>query len=503
MKAIKYLQYCWMCFIFLIFQPKWGHAANESTLNPGAIVITLSNYAGLGYLGYAQTLSYIIRDSFPDQKIQIIADVYHKESINIFSFPENTELLVFCSLCKRDNQVEEQAESWLRSASQIILISQLLLEHPSDQFDNRIEINKISGLDTNKLSYHHLSEFISDFRYITSSKWTQKKDIDTLWKTYWKACFDSIKPTQLNKSLIFQGIYSEQQIAKALLRGLQHKLTINEILNNYAPNDSNKFSLKMGFTSGEGILVLPELLNKVKNKSFNTDYQNLRDKYPQLQNILDFASNGFYMSYIHNHFKLAEFITMASLIDGEMDTLVFTNQDSEFLHDKTSSWVFSDNNIRKVEFIDLTIPDNNRTKPEEFFFETDQPQKKVVKVVRLPKITDQYEYLSLFYYSKPVVGTTSNSTLFNAIAMDKLPFYSHHTNFQLNVNDSLAVLDSSSGLTPFFSNKINPQEKALIVKQYMEKIPAWSKQVLKKRLLNQVFIDKIRENLSLPAANSN
>ena len=61
------------------------------------VVIAVWNMKNLGYFSYAEAMSHIIREAYPNQKIQIIAEVQNKMSdFDHFSFPEGIETIVFC-----------------------------------------------------------------------------------------------------------------------------------------------------------------------------------------------------------------------------------------------------------------------------------------------------------------------------------------------------------------------------------------------------------------------
>ena len=255
-----------------------------------------------------------------------------------------------------------------------------------------------------------------------------------------------------------------------------------------------KTGFRMGLDEGQGMLVQPKIYRKIKDidgAGFTADYQQVKNSHPELAVRLDNTANSFYMSYIHDPSKLAEFIAMAALIDGDQETLILTNQDSSFLEAPESKALLVDARISKIEYTDLKVPAPNGNSMIERSFNDEPRLDKIVRVIRLPRILNHEQYLSLFFYSKPVVGVTGNSTLFHAIAMGKLPFYAQNLEIQSEVNQQLADLDKTGKLKPFFNNKASPLIKADVFRKYSEEISSWAKWIVENRSLSQVVVKKM------------
>lgn len=478
MKWFKAVSLCWMaCLVAQPAQPAQVLTEADS-VDPGTVVITVNNHANLGYLGFAQTLSRIVRNALPERKIQIVAEVSDAEMVELFRFPndDRTELLVLKEGSQNSETGREKvmlANRWLSEAGHVLRVSHTFyLDYPPHLRSRTSLFRQICNI-LDSLPYEQFVEYFQEYQTIAQNAGIgiSKK----MWRQYWRQHFSGIASEEPGENRTVEYLF-----AKYKRPDISHDFSYSASLGVFA----------MGLGDGQLMPVLPELYNRESQQvesSFRQSYQNLKDHYPQLREVLDSATNGFYMSYIHNPIKLAEFITMAALIDGVKDTLVLASGGGHCLEDEISQYLLSEHH---VELIDLT----NQMKPRTRVFNQKTPgdYQKMVQVVVLPKINEPSEYLSLFYYSHPVVGTTGNTTLFNALAMGKLPFYSPNLSVQFFVNKQLALQDASSSLAPFFSNLLRPEEKAEIVRRYSTLIPGWAARIVQKKSLNQHLIDAIR-----------
>ena len=489
MKWIKEVAFCWVICLVIIIQAPLAVAETDLASPGGTVVITVSNVANLGYLGYAQTLSQIVRAAFPERKIQIIAEVFRAEAENVklFRFHDDdcTELLVIPYGFRNHEERQEQvklANHWLSEAGHILRVNFIIgLEYPFHLQSKTYSFQQIWGSTLDESSNQQLFEYLEEFQSIVRSV---KAPEETIWPLYWRQHSSCVAEAVSDENQTIESAHAQCKESKALLKAERNTFKLPEMM--------LKTFYSMGLGAGQYMPVLPEFYNvsQQDDSSFRQSYKNLKQHYPGLGEILGSSTNGFYMSYIHNPIKLAEFIVMAALIDGDQDTLVLATGKGRRLEDEISQYLFSEYRIGKIELIDLTRQEETMIKV--FNKNTYADYQKMVRVVVLPKINDPSEYLSLFYYSHPVVGATGNSTLFNALAMGKLPFYAPHLDVQFLVNEQLAQQEASSPLAPFFSNLLRPEEKADIVRQYSTLIPDWAARIVQKKSLNQHLIEAVR-----------
>ena len=187
------------------------------------------------------------------------------------------------------------------------------------------------------------------------------------------------------------------------------------------------------------------------------------------------------MAYMHETEHFAEYFAITSYLETDTTLWILTNIRSFQLEESEFRKKLVQEGIGYISFYDL-----KENLSEEIVLDSGSQRR--INIVRLPQIDDDDAYTSLFAMSQMPLGVTGNQSLFLAISLGKIPYYSVNTAKQIHVNEQLAAFDPSGQLAAFFQNKYAPRKKAEIIRQNHSQAKAWSEQILEKKLANRILL---------------
>ncbi|MCW7551435.1 hypothetical protein NX722_02010 [Endozoicomonas gorgoniicola] len=265
-----------------------------------------------------------------------------------------------------------------------------------------------------------------------------------------------------------------------------------------------RYRVNLGLGPDEdGMLLEPQLLKKAEHGmplAFTDDFNRAMVEYPELAHFINLTranSSGstprYYMAYQHVSRNFAEFIAIASHLEGDSaEAWILSNMDDTFLESQIMTEFLIDEGVGKLIYYPPSAS------PRETILKEDG---RVVHFARLPFLKDDL-YYALFAYSQPVVGVTSNHSLFIAMTLEKLPIYLPYTPLQNDVNRHLSQLDRL--FRSLFISGMKPAETARIILANQTSIASWSKNIVALKSANAQLISMIEHyegrRGSLPAS---
>ena len=252
-----------------------------------------------------------------------------------------------------------------------------------------------------------------------------------------------------------------------------------------------KYRLNLGLGPDEdGMLLEPKLLKKADHGmplAFTDDFNRAMEEYPELAHFINLTranSSGnaprYYMAYQHVSRNFVEFIAIASHLEGDSaEPWILSDMDDTFLESQIMTQFLIDEGVGKLIYYPPSASPRETILKEEG---------RVVHFARLPFLKDDL-YYALFAYSQPVVGVTSNHSLFIAMTLEKLPIYLPYTFLQNDVNRHLSQLDRL--FRPLFISGMKPAETARIILANQASIASWSKNIVALKSANAQLISMI------------
>lgn len=496
--------------------------SQSPSMNPdGVITVTVKDVAQIGYAAYAHAIIQILAHEFPERKLRMIMECseYAKERFKkAFSFPEGTEVHYITDYS--DATIRNKVEDWLEEASVIIQAATTITaldnnnKYKSLYFgqmglkggDGYVGHDELIGLLTNFLSVHNSlpppAEGRNNREQFTRQFWIRTGFFQPL--TDGQVTMTENKDSEQTVNHWIEGGYfnpdqSGENDSAELCRQNPPGDTLPE--NSYTFDTE---ALYFGLSKREiGILIKPSIL--LEETEYKTDaddfespyelqFEKLLHTHPELDEYIGFSADypKFYMSYMHNKLSIAEYYAIVSHLNPEKAPVILTNTDT-FMLDGMVMALLARQGVGKIFFTDLTKKDYFGKRIELEF--TLSENTRSIHLIKIPFIKDDDLYLSLFAQSASPVGVTGNMSLFSAIALGKLPFYDVNFPFQAQVNKNLARFDESGQLHPFFSNTVDPELKAEVVRNSEEAIAQWSKNILAYKSANRLLTDFVHWSL--------
>lgn len=474
------------------------------TSNPeGSITIVVNVRKHLGYIAYAQSLVDVFIEAFPDHPVKVIIESsVVKPKPEFMLIPSRAEVMHLHYGGDKHNY--DMAQQWLAQSSIIFSAASAIRDiekfkhfkisqlghnltingeghYIRSLIDNYLSLNKSinnengSGIDPEEflirtgyggsdLSSH---EWMSDHENETKKEDFIRRVDELVLEDQQIRDFKSLDPMSWSHTLFREG-------------GIEVPIPIG-----------------LG-DKDVGIILRPSLIKKT-NSQWDKYFEILTKSNARLSELFLASSvNGgvnesvkphYYMAYLHSDLNFAEYISTINYIEGDRDAWIFSNISDKTLYSERFQKFLVVNGISKINYTNLQVEASGTVS-----IPLTEKQGSTVNLIRLPKIKGEDLYSSLFANSQNPVGTTSNQSLFNAIALGKLPFYSPYITLQANVNLHLARFDMSGRLQSFFSNLIDPKEKARVVMEEKDQIDLWLKNVQQKSA-NSFLIDLVKKKL--------
>ena len=324
-----------------------------------------------------------------------------------------------------------------------------------------------------------------------------KKMIETSFRFPDKTEIEIIKPGEKDDKITQWAEESSLIIAGAALGKINNVkfdcLIVIQV--NYKPESGQGCSTKISTglaPKNAGILAKPAVLQKQKidnQLGFYSDFQRLLESSPELKTLLSrtvttgsgLSDYHYYMAYIHQTEQFAEYFSLVSYLEAGDSPWIFSNIRPDQLKDREFKKTLIKEGVDHISFYDL-----KENISEDILLGSGS--RRHINVVRLPQIDDDDAYTSLFAMAQMPLGVTGNQSLFLAISLGKIPFYAVNTDKQLYVNSQMAAFDPSGLLADFFQNGYAPKAKAAVIRQHQSKAKAWSQQILKKKLANNILL---------------
>lgn len=461
------------------------------------VTIYADQVANLGYVAYAQTLSEIIRERFPQQKLRVI--IHHcsedYEKINrSFRFHPDIELMLVDY--DADELQKKWIEDWLDEASLIFTISTNL---PGSYDKERFYINLNQLGFTGELTIketERLNQLVLEYRQFMDLAPEDTNFINDFFMSRVRERISIIKQNPNISNLTIPA----HDITRQIIAAHQDKDELSqETVELELPRKITDSQLHLGPSPmSAGILISP-ITRELSRTSSKIDYLQLNSLLektePAVATLLDkyartpWGEYRFYMAYMHNWLKIAEFIGIVSYLEPETTPVILANFGGDLFFTEYFTQLLAKFGIAEVHTT------NAETNAEEVF-RTSLSAGRSVRLIQLPQIKDQKAYASLFAFAQNPVGVTGNQSLFMAIGLGKIPHYDINLSQQRTINDFLAGFDSTGLLNPVFNNRINPEEKARAIFESEEASKDWVSNILKHKTANDAIETYVRLTLS-------
>ncbi|MGB1271282.1 MAG: hypothetical protein ACPG5T_04345 [Endozoicomonas sp.] len=476
-----------------------------------SVTILASPINGLGYEAYALTLSHFIHFHFPDWRIQVvIEDVsgrLRKQTANdksLFHYPDTAEVFYLSSSYSSEKQAylhpeadKAKVQQWINESFITLLAAEARFQGINIPYYNCIDVQQINTpLSFLSASADSQLEMIRNHRSLQKSMSLTAEVLslpDTsgigygFLKNYWLDRTDiSMEDLSVLSSLMASG-----QSSKDIQQQIEQHRHSNQP--HYSRGCQCQYSLATGFSrQSDGMLVDPlvrEKIKKGKNISFTNTVKKLEKVVPDFAKLMATLPSEppdspprYYMAYKHGALDLGEFLAIVSYLNGQdTESWVMANIDERSVfRGELFSRLLGAHDIARVIYHELN-------KPVKEIATHPKGEGATVHLVKLPQLSDEL-YTEMLMHAQPVMGTTSNHSLFLAITLGMLPLYSPHTSLQSGVNEHLAHFDHSGHLKPVFSNLITPTEKARAIQQHSHQFTEWKRNLLNEKEANQLLL---------------
>ena len=501
--------------------------------NPdGVLTVVTSNTYDMGDTAYAQVITELLAEAYPERKIRIIIETTPENKHNLertFRFPKNAEVLILVVDEEPDKNLPLALE-WQDNASLIIMASSPI----SPLSGKKHQYISFSQLDTppkNRVSeIQDLTNSLENFHDLDQALAMDKETRAAFSELYWNTRLngdswqmelaDNFQPL-LNSGKSFyniaEKILPQCSFEQSLPFDTDIDVSVNDIVDSILGNDdddedetaqnidltffSTSSKSRFGLDSDNlGILLKPSLLKLIQKSPeapLHEPFMTLLSDYPTLASYLqrttvssDQSKNGqptFYMAYMHSLLSFAEYIAIVSHLNPDTTPVILSNISKTTLQDPVFTEFLAHQGISRIIYTNLK---GNPATPADEAFDISNKGKEV-HLITLPVIPDDTQYLSLFAHAEQPVGITGNTSLFNAIALKKIPVYDTRHSFQKGVNESLKRFDVSGHLHAVFDNRIQPQAKAEAIKLARENVDAWAEHILNNKLANQMLVTMV------------
>ncbi|MRI33866.1 hypothetical protein EOPP23_12800 [Endozoicomonas sp. OPT23] len=471
----------------------------------GILTIATNNTYDLGDSAYAKIITELLIKAYPDKKIRVIIEASNENIKNIkatFHFPSSVETLVFV---EGDEEEETTVAQWLNEASLIIVASTLITALHSGRHQY-ISFQQLSNTPTTmQQSIETLTEMLENYYALYQqlpTDWGTRHDLE---RNFWgnrSEYYPKLREVldypdeHLSNTEAVHGIAkdiiascsSDSDCSEYFQTKSGKTVTENEDLTRQ-PASSSTFGFE---PDNLGFLLKPSLLKSLESSTtipLANEFQELLSDYPAISRlILNTDKNpDFYMAYMHNTLGFAEFIAIVSHLTAESTPVILANVSRKELENSVLKQLLANNGISEV--IHTNLKDKPRNSQDEVY--NIGYGGKRVHIVTLPIITDDLRYLSLFSHARHPVGVTGNLSLFNAVALKKVPYYDITHGFQSGVNDSLKRFDQTGKLHGVFDNRFLPLQKARAIESAKNSVNAWADDIMETKLANQLLLSMI------------
>ena len=456
----------------------------------GPVVIYIEQTGNLGFVAFGYSLAEVIRERHPDSAIRIIIKVKPNKYSYVskaFDFEQIGDPIkvAYVTGAEPDSQ-KALLKRWLTEASIVVSAASRPAKYVSDDFFcvNVAQIGAIN--EPAEAEEEKLNRLVPDFRQLSSM-------INGGIREFQRAYFSSI--TRYGEQSVF---YDAQQFnisapANQMVRAARQEMKqmISEAFKQGITDKGNILSVQCGqlvagfSPTAMGMLERPSY--QPLRESYNTQdglFPELLLESPTLNQFLkQYAGSNphYYMAYMHNWLPMAEYLATVSYLEPDAEPLILGNFSDWILTHKDLQEILRQHGIAGIYWHDLV----NGHEPTVISF--DNSDGRYLRVAKLPPIKNDKLYQSLFVMSENPVGVTGNQSLFMAIALEKLPFYDVNKVTQVDVRSHLANFDTSGLLRGFFSEQVNPEYKASIVKKGKGAIVDWSQSVRQNKSINDVL----------------
>ena len=486
-----------------ILHDEWNHPdkAHKTTLlqylalrpaeikSSGPVTIYAYNFAQLGYVAYAQTISEIVRNHFPEQKIRVIIHSDLNDIDNIFrsvSFAPEAEVLF---VPQEDPSGEARIDAWLDEASIIFSIGTNL---PNRFYVNIVQLS--ARLEKTGKQVETLARAIAEYREYSDIE--PREQIGSFRLDFFEGRVDIDSSLIEQADHILDPTVSTIDAAKDIIKKSRRPSpAIKHTGSGFFLAQITSFFLKMGFSSSSAGMLVSPLIAKLLPISLESPIfelpEELRKNAPEVAQLLDREaysdSTGyrFYTAYMHNIFSIVGYIATVSYLEPDSTPVILSNFESYIFQTTFFETFMKRFGIGRIRYSNLNTQ-------EEDLFDFGLPEGKAVHIIYLPKIKDDMSYYSLFAMSANPVGVTGNQSLFSAITLRKIPFYESHYSSHRTIAPYLATFDDSHLLSPVFLNSSAPQEVAHVISRYSYLGQRWANNILAKKNANDLINTYVR-----------
>lgn len=483
-------------------------------VEPQAVIIT-RQLGGYGHIAYTYTLAEIIKHYFPFTMIKVIieyninlSDPRNHPFINYAKSKNIEELYISDSQSELNNERRMTALQWISSSDIVFTTTNEMSSFPISE-SNTVHINEIQdnhiaipielalqirnhrnwkdrfNLDINYQDIIFNTEDVS----VTIPKETVRcKDTTNIWLDYlcnteWFTQINNISfPAEDLATLISNNRFWE---TPPLYRKRNKRVTGDPTL--------SKKTIQIGLTdSDDGILIRPSLLEKATLTGHISFQQTLNDflkTHPDMNKLFSEISlkkdnnPNFYFAYMHSAKPYAEYISIISMLERNREPWILSNINHNIIDNPYIHSILVRSGISKIRFIDMV-------KLTSETLNLSESNESSVNLVRLPILDDDIQN-ALFALSQNPVGVTGNMSLFNSIALGKIPYYDAHHNYQHHINNQLRSFDKTSKLEPFFTNILDPTTKARSMRAGKSTALQWSTEIIRTRSANKTLINLV------------
>ncbi len=484
--------------------------------NPyGILTITTNAISELGDVIYAQVLSEILASAYPEQKIRVIIELDHdrlKKVQDKFKFPPSVEVLY---AMYHDFPQQEVIES-LKEASLVIVASTEIMLLKNGRYQGQtLKLGELACVEEGyEMNFEAFKGVFDNYRQLQPFS-RHSVDWNDFAYNYWKKysftlAFDlmsNLIDARLapNVSLldITKQLFEDYEKTSPCPHLRTNKVRTNKESNQNNPPDSTKTFPESNHAFGLepnqlGIVLNPLLLENLSNSSelitgtpLGSQFQQLLSERPELEELIlnEEGTPEFFMAYMHTNLGFAEFFSIASELSSAKPPVILSNFDEGQIQDESFRMLMANQGISSIDYIDLTDNETNTNKISRH--EISNRNGRTITLVRPPFIEDDFMYHSLFAHAQQPVGVTGNHSLFNAIALKKIPIYDITHPFQHGVNKSLRRFDSSKRLHSIFDNRFLPKEKAFAIVSASHEVTRWSDNIMGNKVANKILVTMI------------
>ncbi|MRI33867.1 hypothetical protein EOPP23_12805 [Endozoicomonas sp. OPT23] len=472
----------------------------------GILTVVTNVLGGFGDLVYAQVITAILLQAYPEKQIRVIFEAYSRDlktSRDFFSCPSGIE----CQFIATEDIYSPEVIQWLNEASLIIVASVGIAPVRTGDF----QFIKFGELSTTRKPHEDSVDWLTAL-HDNYDGLVRKMSLDSTDRNFF-----NIKYWCTRSDTYLELFDTVEQVGKLkpfreLTNNLLQTCSADEACMQYYdlanPDKSTDHESKgqfnedpMGVSSSSafglepedlGVLLRPSLLEALAIDSISplqNQFNLLLSNHPMLSSYLNGKSSPpeYYLTYMHNSLGFAEYIAIVSYLNPETIPVILSNISPDLFEDPIFTQLLAINGISQIFYTDLS---NQEVRPQERTFKVGYGGKSI-RLATLPMIPDDQQYLSLIAQAQQPVGVTGNMSLFDAIALKKIPIYDIWLDYQRDVNSSLRRFDQYGKLDAVFDNRFLPQEKALAIQYAGNSVSAWSDSIINNKLANPMLLSMV------------